>query len=498
MYTNSRKYKKKIQNKMASYNYEPIGSDDDEEVLTGSHHGDMNRHYGATKERVDIDIHEGSKSTYDSNSVQSYHSINRLLHTSLSVSTLAKPSDDRRNHSILAGWNVSNMIQGTGILGIPYAVQQGGWAGVIMIFLVAAICCHTGKLLIDCMYERSAKTGIRRRLRTNYPEIAEAVLGRRGLLLVGIFQSIEMFSAVVMYIILLGTGWSDIIKSSHLGLKEWAAINCAIVLPALFIRKMSIVSWFSMISVFSLMAALLVLIAFTFTQIPLWAASNIPAFDIQTFPIGFGIIVFSYCAHPVFPSVEGAMAKPTQFNLMMNCSFLLAAIVKAALGAFMVLRFGKDTAQVATVNLADHVVFSRLSTALVIVNVLLAIPLVMFVVSLSFEDAVLPHLPSLNRDSPYHWVWLAISRPFLIGFALLIAVMVPYFGLIMGVVGSLTGTSLCFLFPCYFHLRLRWNAMKLWEKIADFAIIIFGIIAGVSGLTLSLRALILALSGKGE
>lgn len=412
---------------------------------------------------------------------------------SLSISMLAKPSDDRKANAFLAGWNVSNLIQGTGILGVPYAVRQGGWAAVFMIFFVALLCCHTGKLLIECMYETSKKTGIRRRLRVNYPEVGEACLGRRGLILISIIQSVEMFSGVIMYLVLLGTAWADLFKAyPGLGLKEWAAINCLIVLPSLFITRMSIVSWLSMISVFSLMSALLVLIIYSFTQIPLWNIQKIPRFNAETFPVGFGVIVFSYCAHAVFPSIEGSMKKPSKFNGMMNCSFLLAAVVKACFGTFHVLRFGEETADVATVNLAESHVFSRLATSLVISNVVLAVPLAMFVVSITFDDAFIRYFPQLNRDSNRHWLWLLMTRPMLLACALFVAIMVPYFGIIMGVIGSFTGSCLCFLFPCLFHLKLRWGTLKIHQIVIDIAIMIFGIVAGISGLIFSMKSLVQA------
>jgi len=420
-------------------------------------------------------------------------SFSNFRSASLSISMLAKPSDDRKANAALAGWNVSNLIQGTGILGVPYAVSQGGWAAIASIFIVAFMCCHTGKLLIECMYETSKKTGVRRRLRVNYPEVGEACLGPKGYVLVSVIQSIEMFSAVIMYIVLLGTAWADMFKMfPELGLKEWAAINCCVTLPSLFITKMSIVSWLSMFSVFSLMSAILVLIAYTLTQIPLWQLTNIPEFDPQTFPIGFGIVVFSYCAHAVFPSIEGSMTKPSRFNSMMNFSFLLAAVVKACLGTFMVVRFGQNTAEVATVNLSDNVIFSRLSSALVISNVILAIPLAMFVVSVTIDDSVIRYFPHLSKDSKHHWVWLMITRPLLITFALFVAIMVPFFGLLMGVIGSFTGTCLCFIFPCAFHLKLRWNTMSKWFFFLDILIIVFGVIAGLTGLAFSLKALVMA------
>ena len=353
-------------------------SEDYNDSINDDMFGDLDKHVDNSNP-IDYTLLENTDGSITSVKRFLGASFSSFRSASLSISMLAKPSDDRKASAPLAGWNVSNLIQGTGILGVPYAVQQGGWAAIAMIFIVALLCCHTGKLLIECMYETSKKTGIRRRLRVNYPEVGEACLGPKGLVLIGIIQTIEMFCGVVMYLVLLGTAWADLFKFyPEMGLKEWAAINCVFILPSLFITKMSIISWFSMFSVFSLMSALLVLIIFTITQVPMWSINNIPAFNAQTFPVGFGIIVFSYCAHAVFPSIEGSMKQPRQFNTMMNYSFTLAAVVKACLGTFMVLTFGKNTAEVATVNLADHVVFSRLSTALVISNVVLAVPLAMF------------------------------------------------------------------------------------------------------------------------
>eukprot|EP00794_Sanderia_malayensis_P003205 gene3205-3681_t len=409
---------------------------------------------------------------------------------SLSISMLAKPSDDRYASALLAGWNVSNLIQGTGILGIPFAVHQGGWAAVASMFIVAAICCYTGKLLINCLYEESKKTRIKRRLRVNYPEVAEAVFKRPGFRLVAAVQVFEMFGGVTMYVVLLGTVLGELLHAkTGLGTYEWAVISCVLALPSLFIKRMSIISWFSLMAVFALMGSLFVMMAFAITKYHMWKLSNIPAFNPSTFPIGFGIVVFSYCAHAVFPSIESSMRKPQQFNAMMNWAFALAAIVKALLGVLMVLAFGDDTREVATVNLLENAGFSITANALVITNVMLAIPLVMYVVSESFDDAMLQYFPHLNKDSKYHWVWLLMTRPMLLCCALFIAIIVPHFGLLMGFVGSFTGTCLCFIFPCWFYLKLRWHKISKWVVALNICIMVFGAVAGCFGLYFSARAL---------
>ena len=365
----------------------------------------------------------------------------------------------------LAGWNVSNLIQGTGILGIPFAVHQGGWAAVFSIFLVAALCCYTGKLLISCLYEESKKTGIKRRLRVNYPEVGEAVYKKFGFNLVAIVQCTEMFGGVTMYIVLLGTVLGELLQAkTGLGTYEWAAISCLVALPSLFIKRMSIISWLSLLAVFALLSSIFLMVAYAIMKHQSWKLSNIPEFNPTTFPIGFGIVVFSYCAHAVFPSIESSMKKPEKFDTMMNWAFILAAVVKAMLGVFMVLAFGNDTKEVATVNLLENAGFSITANALVITNVMLAIPLCMFVVSLSFDDAFLHYFPHLNADSKYHWVWLLVTRPMLLCAGLFIAIIVPHFGLLMGFVGSFTGTCLCFIFPCFVPLEIALAQIKQMDS----------------------------------
>ena len=47
------------------------------------------------------------------------------------------------------------MFQGMFIVSFPYAVYQGGYWSIFAMVFVAYICCHTGKILVDCLYEVS-------------------------------------------------------------------------------------------------------------------------------------------------------------------------------------------------------------------------------------------------------------------------------------------------------------------------------------------------------
>lgn len=423
-------------------------------------------------------------------------SIQKLRSATLTVSLLEKPSDDRRASAFLAGWNVTNLIQGTGILGVPYAVRMGGWAAVAANALVAFLCCYTGKLLIECLYTTSKRTGEKKRVRVNYPEVGEAVWPRWGNQIVSLVQCCEMFGGVVTYLVLLGTIFSDILhKFAPFDIYTWSAISACVALPGFFLRRVSVIAWISMISVFALMSSILTIIIYSITEYQDMSPDKIPPFDINSFPIGFGVIVFSYTAHAVFPGVEGSMKHPEQYPMMMNVAFLLAAIVKVAFGLLPVLRFGKDTQQAITVNLKTSEAFYILANVLVVTNVFTAFPIVSYIVLETFDQKILPYFPHLQKDTKYHWFWILISRPLVLSFGLLLAIVVPHFGLVMGLVGSFTGTCLCFIFPCVFHMVLKWKELKWYHIAVRVFVTIFGLICGVLGIVFTAKELAKVVSG---
>lgn len=407
------------------------------------------------------------------------------------ISLVEKECLDRQASAILAGWNVTNLIQGMGILGVPYAVREGGLAAVICIFIVALFCDVTGILLVDCLYEISPRSKLRKRVRESYPDIGDAVWPGVGGKVVSVVQTIELYAAAMLYLILLTTMFAQITeKYVPLSLNEWTVICAVAVLPSVFIRRLSLIAWMSMLAVFSLMSALIIMMAYCILQSDQWTWNNIPSFHISTFPVGFGIVTFSYCAHAVFPGIEGSMKEPKNFNKMMHVSFFISAIMKTLFGLFAVLTFGILTDQVFTVNLAENVAFNTAATVLVAMNVFFSFPLPLFVVVETFDNNLGPYFPHLAKGTKYHWYWLLLTRTILVTFALFIALVVPHFGLLMGFVGSFTGTCLSFGFPCIAHLKLRWKYLRWYHITGEIVLIVFGVLAGGFGLVYSGKALV--------
>lgn len=89
-------------------------------------------------------------------------------------------------------------------------------------------------------------------------------------------------------------------------------------------------------------------------------------------------------------------------------------------------------------------------------------------------------------------VWGLAWRVGVVLFTILMACFIPHFSILMGFIGSFTGTMLSFIWPCYFHLTLKRDGMDSQTMAFDYFIIGLGILFGVIGMYDSGSALIRA------
>ena len=84
---------------------------------------------------------------------------------------------------------------------------------LMSMIVVAQVCCYTGDILIDCLYEekRDAEASVRqdqtprKRIRGSYVSIAEDVWGKKiGGRIVYLAQLIELIMTCTLYVLLCG------------------------------------------------------------------------------------------------------------------------------------------------------------------------------------------------------------------------------------------------------------------------------------------------------
>ena len=385
------------------------------------------------------------------------------------------------------------------IVSFPYAVLQGGYWALIAMVLVAYICCYTGKILVECLYEED-EYGFLVRVRKSYVEIADHVFGRRlGGKIVNCAQLIELLMTCILYVLLCG----DLLDGSFPGLidlSSWIVLSTFFLMPCAFLQTLKSVSWLSFWCTVAHMAINAIILIYCFTKASQWFWSAVQfRIDIWTFPISLGIVVFSYTSQIFLPTLEGNLVKREKFYCMMNWTHVSAAVFKAMFSYIGFLTWGEATQEVITNNLPTQV-FKIIVNVILVVKALLSYPLPYFAAVDLIETSLFKGrdktlFPSCTDDEFSLRIWAIGLRFGLVLTTMLLAIWIPYFAILMSLIGSFTGTMLSFVWPCIFHLSMRRYKMKWYEKAVDIIIILLGIVFGIIGIYYSGHALSQAIKG---
>lgn len=424
------------------------------------------------------------------------------------------------------------VFQGMFIVTFPYTVFEGGYWAIVAMIVIAYVCCYTGKILVDCLYEdvdeqvtecpagcakstenpapenkstaenvSSRTVPCRKRVRNSYVEIAETVWGKMiGGRVVFIAQLIELLMTCILYVLLCGELMVGIFPGTSLTLTAWIVISAAPLLPCAFLRSLRHVAWLSFWCTVAHMFINGIILIYCFTRAAEWQWDAVQIkIDIWTFPISLGIVIFSYTSQIFLPSLEGNLVDRTKFAAMMHWTHLAAAIFKAAFSYIGFVTFGTETKEVITNNLPNQ-------TMKVIVNVflvakaLLSYPLPYFATADLLESKFFRGRPDTTFPPCFDVagtlkIWALLLRLSLVVVTMLLAIVVPHFAILMGLIGSFTGNMLSLVWPAYFHLAIKGRRMGYPKMVFDLCIILLGLTCSGLGIYYSFHALVRAFEG---
>lgn len=404
-----------------------------------------------------------------------------------------------------AGWNITNAIQGMSLVSLPYAVLHGGYFGLFSLVLVAYICCHTGKILVDCLYERDEETNKIVRVRESYVEIAQVCFGQRyGGKIINAAQVIELVMTCILYVVLCGDLMIGTFPDGIIDMRSWMMLCSIVLIPCALLKDLQSVSTLSLYCTIIHFVINAVIFAYCFIQIGDWHWDKVTfSIDASTFPVCLGIVVFSYTSQIFLPSLEGNMQEPAKFDDMLDWSHIAAAICKFVFAYVGFLTFGDATQEVITNNLPTRG-FKALVNLTLVVKALLSYPLPYYAAAHLLEISFFKRKPTelhpegegpqpftsmWTRDGEYR-VWAVGLRVTLVMLTMFAAISIPHFALLLGFIGSFTGTMLSFVWPCYFHMYLRWNDLETQTIVWEISIICIGVFFGVTGMYSSFTGLL--------
>lgn len=408
------------------------------------------------------------------------------------TTTVASCSDDGHELSVQeAVFNLTNTVLGVGVLTVPYAFRLSGYIAILLILVTILVTSQTGVYIGSALKlaSRSPEALLVPRRGRDFAFLAFVGFGGLGERLIGWITSLEIWFALVVYMVMNGINLSAVTGLSQ----ELCAIGSCLGAAVMVFLPMRIYSYFSLVASVSLGLAGLAVVCAALTMEE-WANPydhlGAPALvQLQNVPRSIGIIVFCFAGHPCFPIVYECMKEPQHWQMSVYLTFLLAFLYYGGLGVFGYLVFGQDLQASVTQNvelLPQAWLFRQMAFLCFAVKIQFTAPLPL--------NAIMVAL--WRPEGPKEW---SVGRLVALG-ALTAgtAVTAVAFSKQVAVVAALTGSlftmSTAVLFPAAIDLCLgcRYEERSLLtpSHLTHLFVLIFGVAIAVAGTYLSILDLV--------
>ncbi|KAL4621514.1 hypothetical protein ACB092_06G233600 [Castanea dentata] len=342
--------------------------------------------------------------------------------------------------------NGINVLCGVGILSTSYAAKEGGWAGLSILFIFAALSFYTGILLRYCL---DSAPGLE-----TYPDIGQAAFGNFGRVAISIILYVELYACCIEYIILESDNLSSLFPNAQISLGGFelyshvlfALMTTLAVLPTVWLRDLRVLSF---ISAGGVIASVLVVLCLFWVGLVdgVGFHNKGTTLNLGTLPVAVGLYGYCYSGHAVFPNIYTSMARPNQFPAVLLTCFGICTLLYAGVAVMGYKMFGESIQSQFTLNLPQDLVATKIAVWTTVVNPFTKYALTMSPVAMCLEELI----PSNHSKS---YIYSILIRTALVVSTLIVGLSVPFFGLVMSLIGSLLTMLVTLILPCACFLSI--------------------------------------------
>ncbi|KAI8074233.1 transmembrane amino acid transporter protein-domain-containing protein [Gilbertella persicaria] len=398
--------------------------------------------------------------------------------------------DINREHagtSKMAYFNVVCVVAGTGTLGLPVALKQGGWLGVLILFLSWVMSVYTGIILIRCLYA-NGKTRL-----TTYKEVATTAFGTIGGWITFFFNAWILLGAPILYMVLSGSNLNQLCKGTagEIGDTAWIIISCAIVaVPFVLVKTLKEVAWMSAFGALATVVVVIICLAMSIIDKPNQVNVHHDAVIWEMFPIALSTISFSFGGNVVYPHVEASMKTPRDWPKVvgLGLSTCAAMYFVTAISGYSI--YG-DTVLSPIYNSIPAGAAQTVAIVVITLHVLMAAPILTTSFSLDIEEMFNISVERFGKVKEFFIrAAIRIATMAVVG---VVACTVPHFGALMSLIGAFANCILIFVLPVACYLKLTGFRNKpIYELAWCTLIVILGIVGLIFGTMEAIKELISA------
>lgn len=370
--------------------------------------------------------------------------------------------------------NLTNLMFGAGIVGMPYAVSKSGaFLGPLVVVGCAAAVHQSFQLLVRAAQQSST---------SSYSSLMRACFGTAGDACHRTFQALVSFGSICVELVMIADNL-EFLLSKLPAAYQWLAsrqtiviaVSAACLLPLSMVRKMDGFAWMSGVSVASLL--LLVATSVYCSLLPisdcLPSAASKNSF-LMVVPSGVvdtaGVVCFALICHGIVIGTYRSLACTNQqWSRLCSVALSICCVAFIVVGVAVYWKCGDRLLQEGNfVNLfSTSSPIASLLRAVLSVSLVMSIPLEAFVL----RKALLAQETSSLVDGAVNSAVIAAASA--------IAILCGNVGELIEVTGGMTASCLAFVFPpvCYLvtlEREVGWKKIK--DKRACIALMLFGVL----------------------
>ncbi|XP_077979086.1 putative sodium-coupled neutral amino acid transporter 11 [Glandiceps talaboti] len=408
-------------------------------------------------------------------------------------------SDEDKDRSSLSGasLNTVNSIIGSGILGMPYAMNQAGLPlGILLMIMVAGITDYSLVLLI----KGSELSGT-----NNYQELVRAAFGKPGYIWLSAIQFLYPFIAMISYNIIIGDTITIVLMrifhlpeaapesvamgTDHVLANRYFIISVSTVLvtlPLSAYRNITKLVKVSIVSLFMVAFIVLVIIIRTATMGP-----HIPptedAWDFGHihFTQAIGVMSFAFVCHHNSFLIYDSLEDPTikRWSLVAHWSVLISFGISALFGACGYATFTGYTQGDILENYCHEDDLANAARFIYGITIMFTYPIECFVTREVLDNII------VNwgyAEKPQTLTRHLVETLILVGLTLGISMATDCLGVVLELNGVLGAVPLVFILPAASYLRFEEGKLYSLRKLPALIICIIGVLSMVVGFIMSM------------
>jgi len=358
---------------------------------------------------------------------------------------------------------------GTGVLFLGKAFFNGGilFSSAILIF-IALISLYSFLLLVKTKFVVSGSFG----------DIGGTLYGpwMRYCILTSI--AVSQIGFVSAYIIFVSENLQAFVLAitkcaTLLGIQYFILLQMIIFLPLALIRNLAKLSTTALVADAFILAGLIYIFGSEAAIIGQRGPAQVELFNAKDWPLLIGTAVFSFEGIGLVIPITDAMKEPRKFPAVLSGVMIFLMFLFCGAGVMSYLTFGADVQTVVIVNLDTTSKFTQAVQFLYSLAILLSAPLQLFPAVRIMENGLFSK--SGKHDPRVKWqknFFRFVTVVFCAGLSYVGAADLDKF---VSFVGSFACVPLCYVYPAMLHYKACARTRR--QKIADIALMVFGLVA---------------------